>query len=73
MILVAQDVPRKQWMTIEGARAAVDAEWKRLKDKNTWRIPQTAGEVQFLSDVIKDAKKSGKGIHIGRLFDICVL
>ena len=72
-LLVAQDIPRKERMRIEEAKKAVDKEWKRLRDKKTWQEPRSLKEVVFLADVIKKSKSTGVKIHIGRLFDICVL
>ena len=72
-LLVAQDVKRKDWMQRPDAKAAVDAEWKRLRDKRTWREPESPQQVQFLDEVVRKAKATGVKIHLGRLFDICVL
>ena len=72
-LLVAQDIPRKEWMRIEEAKTAVDKDWKRLRDKKTWQEPRSLKEVVFLADAIKKRKSTGIKIHIGRLFDICVL
>ena len=70
---VAQDIARKDWMKNEDAKAAVNAEWKRLRDKKTWAEPAHVKDVVFLDQVIRQAKASGKKIDLGRLFDICAL
>ena len=60
-------------MGIDDAKKAVQAEWDRLRDKGTWLEPKSASDVVFLDDVMRKARTSGKKIHLGRLFDICVL
>ena len=60
-------------MKIDKAKDAVGAEWKRLRDKNTWREPKSSKEVVFLDQVIRSAKADGRKVHLGRLFGICVL
>ena len=72
-MVVAQDIARKEWMKNDDAKAAVGAEWKRLRDKRTWQEPESANDVAFLDEVIRRAKATGKKVHLGRLFDICVL
>ena len=71
--LVAKDVSRKDWMQNSDAKAAVQKEWDRLLQKRTWAMPERPEDVTFLDDVIRKSKASGKQIHLGRLFDICVL
>ncbi len=66
--LVAKDIPRKLWGTVEEARAAVDKEWQRLRDQDVWDEENPRG----LWDVIAEAKRLNRQMHIGRLFDICV-
>ena len=39
-MLVASQISRKEWMGIEGARKAVQAEWDRLREKGTWLEPK---------------------------------
>ncbi len=60
-------------MGIQLAKAAAEAEWKRLQDKNTWRVPRHANKVIFLSDVTRESRRSGVKIHIGRMFAICYI
>ena len=59
-------------MANEEARQAVNKEWARLKAKRTWLEPNSNDEVAYLADIIRRSKESGKKLHIGRLFDICV-
>ncbi len=66
--LVAKDIPRKMWGSVEGAQEAVDKEWRRLRDQDVWDENNPGG----LWDVIAEAERLNKQIHIGRLFDICV-
>ena len=71
--LVAQTVNRKDWMQHNEAKAAVQKEWDRLLQKRTWAMPERPQDVTFMDQVIRESKASGKQIHLGRLFDICVL
>ena len=66
--LVAKDIPRKMWGSVEGAHEAVDKEWRRLRDQDVWDENDPRG----LWDVIGEAKRLNKQIRMGRLFDICV-
>ena len=66
--LVAKDIPRKMWGSVEGAQETVDKEWRRLRDQDVWDEDNPRG----LWDVIDEAKRLNKQSHIGRLFDICV-
>ena len=72
-LYVAKGIPRREWMANEEARQAVNKEWARLKAKRTWLEPNSIDEVVYLADIIRRSKESGKKVHIGRLFDICVL
>ena len=65
---VAKDIPRKMWGSVEGAQNVVDKEWRRLREQDVWDEKNPRG----LRDVIDEAKRLNKQIHIGRLFDICV-
>ncbi len=60
-------------MANEEARQAVDKEWARLKAKRTLLEPNSVDEVVYLADVVRRSKESCKKVHIGRLFDFCVL
>ena len=66
--LVAKDIPRKMWGSVDGAQEAVGNEWRKFRDQNVWDEKNPRG----LWDVINEAKRLNKQIHIGRLFDICV-
>ncbi len=50
------------------AQEAMQKEWKRLRDINTW----DESSVREWEDVRKEAKASGETIHIGRVFPILV-
>ena len=66
--LVAKDIPRKLWGSVDGAQTAVDKEWRRLHDQDVCDEENPRG----LWDVVEEAKRLNKQMHIGRLFDICV-
>ena len=66
--VVAKDIPRRQWNQTPGARDAVEAEWRRLREHDVWDEKHPRG----LRDVMNEAKNAGKTIHVGRLFDHCV-
>ena len=34
--LVAKDIPRKMWGSVDGAQDAVDKEWRRLREQDVW-------------------------------------
>jgi len=70
---VAKDVSRKDWMQNKDAKTAVQKEWDRLLLKRTWAMPERPEDVTFMDDVIRTSKATGQLIHLGRLFDICVL
>ena len=55
------------------AKASVQKEWDRLLAKNTWKMPKTWQDVEYYDQVVRDSKRTGRAIHLGRLFDICVL
>ena len=60
-------------MKIDAAKSAVGAEWDRLRDKRRSIEPKAVKDVVCLDQIIRNAKASGTKIHLGRLFDICVL
>ena len=72
-MLVASQIPRKEWMAKEEAKKSVQVEWDRLRAKHTWEEPTRPEDVIFLDQVVREAKRRGKKIHLGCLFDICVL
>ena len=73
---VAKPVSRKEAMGIPLAKAALQAEWDRLR-----AVPQPGTDrkgcwdqdkVREWRDVRADAKRRGVKAHVGRIFDICV-
>ncbi len=50
--LVAKDIPRKMWGSVDGAQSAVDKEWRRLREQDVWDENNPRG----LRDVIEEAK-----------------
>ena len=50
------------------AKAAMDKEWKRLRDKNVW----DERGVREWDDVRAEAKRKGQEVHIGYIFGIFV-
>ena len=65
---VARPVPRKETEEQPKARAAREAEWKKLLDKGVWRHCT----VREWSGVAREARLSNAKVHMGRLFGICV-
>jgi hypothetical protein len=49
------------------AEAAVAKEWERLRLAGAW----DESSVQELVDLKSSAKRSGKKVHIGRIFELC--
>ena len=41
--------------------------------KRAWGEPDNPKDVIFYDQVVRESKISGRKIHLGRLFDICVL
>ena len=73
---VAWPVPKKEAFTIPLAKQSLDDEWRRLRSvqqpgsnrKGCW----DEDKVQEAWQVKKAAKRAGKTVHFGRVFDICV-
>ena len=66
--LVARPVGKKEIESNPKAKAAMDKEWNRLKEKNVWNIEV----VRDMSAVAAEAKTNKKEIQFGWLFGICV-
>ena len=64
--LVHKSIPMNQAMKIKNAKAAVDAEWTKLEQKNSWNLLS----VRPRKEVIAEAKAAGKHVHFGRLMDL---
>ena len=50
------------------AQASLDVDWAKLMLKKAWDM----GSVREWGDVPKKAKKKGKKVHVGKVFEICV-
>jgi hypothetical protein len=66
--LVARPVSRKEIESNPNAKAAMNNEWDRLKEKKVWN--ETV--VRDMSDVAAEAKRDMKEIQFGWLFGVCV-
>ena len=65
---VARPVPRKEAKLDPKAFAALEKEWKKLRDLGCW----DQSRVREWRDVAAEAKREGTKVHVGRIFDICV-
>ena len=66
--MVATPIKPSKIEKIPAAKAAVQAEWDKLKRLGCW----DEGSVQELSAVKSKAVAIGKKIHVGRIFELCV-
>ena len=66
--LVARPVNRKEIRSSPKAQEALDIEWNKLVKKTAW-LYDTVAEWKTVSE---KAKKSGKKVHVGKVFEICV-
>ena len=66
--MVARPVGKKEIKANPKAQQALDIEWEKLVKKNAWKY-ETVSEWKTISE---KAKKSGKKVHVGRVFEICV-
>ena len=67
--LVHKFIPVPQAMTIPGAKAAVDKEWKKLETTPAWQLDK----VKSKEEVILEAQRDKKKVHLATLMDICHL
>ena len=58
-----------QAMKIPDARAAVDKEWKKLETLPAWQLEK----VKSKKEIILEAQRDEKKVHLGTLMDICHL
>ena len=65
---VARPVDRAERRTVKAAQDAVDDEWRKLRDVPCW----DEKGVREANDVVREAKRDGKTVHFGRIFDMCV-
>ena len=67
-ILVARPVTRKEALGNPAAHEAVMKEWDELRKQRVWDEKR----VKPWAEVRAEAKRTGRTIHVGRIFDICV-
>ena len=65
---VARPVNKAELNSHPKAREAVDKEWDRLREKKVW----DEDFVREWDDVRAESKRTGKEVHMGYLFAICV-
>ena len=68
---VAQPVSRKVLRSNKKAQEAVAKEWKRLWQKGAFEA-YSAFDVREWSDVAREARVTGKEVHMGIVFGIMV-
>ena len=67
--LVYKFTPMPQAMKIPAAKAAVDKEWRKLKNISAWNLAKVRNE----SDMIHEARNKHVKVHCASLMDICHL
>ena len=67
LALVARPVNKMEMLRTPAAEAAVAKEWERLRLAGAW----DESSVQELTDLKASAKRTGKRVHIGRIFELC--
>ena len=67
--MVHKPIPINKALQIPEAKAALDKEWNKLKDKKAWLV-ETVSEKR---DIQEKAKREGKKVHFGALMDLCHL
>ena len=65
--LVARPVGKKEIQNTPSAQAAMDKEWLKLVNAEVW-LPCA----REWSDVVAEARRMNKTVHVGRVFEICV-
>jgi hypothetical protein len=53
---------------LEGARAALQAEWDKLRRQKVW----DEAKVKPWAQVVRESRATSSTIHVGRIFEICV-
>ena len=66
--MVARTVKRDEVMNNPKARQACDEEWQKLEKQTCWDTTK----VISWREVSKEARESGKEVHIGSLHELCV-
>ena len=65
-LAVARPVSKKELRSNPKAKAAMDAEWAKLEEAGVWDM-----EVKCWFEIAAEARRTGKKVHVGALFDIC--
>ena len=68
MALVARPVNQKELNSNPEAQKSLDVEWEKFVKKRAWMIES----VREWDDVRAEAKRKGKKVHVGKVFEICV-
>ena len=66
--MLARPVSRSEVRSNPKARAALQKEWDRLREIPAW----DESKVREWADVSAEARRTGKTVHVGRVFDITV-
>ena len=66
--MVDRQLPKREVQCTAGALAALTKEWEKLISQKCWDWKS----VREYDDVITEAKKNCKKVHMGRLFDFVV-
>ena len=69
--VVARPVGKAELQSTPKAQEAMKHEWDRLNDQKKRQVWDLS-TVREAHEVMAEAKKAGKKIHIGRVFGICV-
>ena len=67
-VLVARPVSRKEALANPDAKKALVKEWDKLRAQGV----SDESKVRPWSEVKAEARRAGKTVHVGRIFDICV-
>ena len=66
--LVARTVGQAERMSNPKAKAALQSEWDKLRRQGVWDEKR----VRPWNEVAAEARKEGRSVHVGRIFEICV-
>ena len=64
---VARLVSRDEVASNPKAKAALDKEWDNLGNKGVWDEKR----VRECRDIVAEARREGKTVHLGRIFEAC--
>eukprot|EP00439_Symbiodinium_sp_Y106_P074378 s3594_g14.t1 len=67
---LAKPVGQKELMQNPKAQASLDVEWEKLMKKRAWDMDMES--VCEWERVSGDSQKSGRKVHVGEIFEICV-